>query len=539
MRRPSVGSDPRRLPHPEVPMHRFTQPVTGLLPLALLVTAAHALPQTAAPTRLTLFSETEAIGSELHAQVEGAAGAHFAVLAHAPGLTGTDVLRQGRIVGIGALDDDGRGSLSRMFDLNVVQDLDAPVAFTSIHRTPTGVGFSHQAEFLVGLAGPACDVLDFNYTLGDDSTMVAGRPVDEQWSDAGMHISAANGNPLHPNTAILFDSANPTGDDPDLLTPNLGSVGNTEALGHVLILAENDVDAGPVDGLVDEPDDELAGGSFFFDFDDGAAVCSITVIDLDEAPGSELRFYRNGNTVTPDVVMPLLSLGDNSVQTINFHQVGVTRFEVFFKGSGGIGPIEMIPCPRRINFDETPLGTPLDHVAGQEITNQFQSVGLTVSAVNLGVGPDKAILFDTSNPTGGDLDLLTPNPMVPSNNEALDMVLIIAENDIDVAPMDGIVDDPDDEAGGGVLTFAFDHDVTFLSARVLDVDGTEVDVFRFLDAGGVEIQSMIIPDQPDGNVQLVSGPVTGVRTIVLELGGSGAITRLRVCPELPSFQPAP
>ena len=61
---------------------------------------------------------------------------------------------------------------------------------------------------------------------------------------------------------------------------------------------------------------------------------------------------------------------------------------------------------------------------------------------------------------------------------------------------------------------------------------------RFLDAGGVEIQSTVIPNQPDGNVQLIQGPVSGVRTIVLELGGSGAITGLQVCPEFPSFQPA-
>ena len=72
----------------------------------------------------------------------------------------------------------------------------------------------------VGVGGPgpalACDLLDFDYTLGDDAVMVAGLPIAGQWAEVGMLISARSAAVAGTNTAILFDSGNPTGEDPDL-----------------------------------------------------------------------------------------------------------------------------------------------------------------------------------------------------------------------------------------------------------------------------------------------------------------------------------
>src|SRR5262245_40770476 len=144
--------------------------------------------------------------------------------------------------------------------------------------------------------------------------------------------------------------------------------------------------------------------------------------------------------------------------------------------------------------------------------------------------PDKAILFDTANPTGGDTDLATPG-YGPGNDIALGKVLILAENDGD-ADFDGLVDDPDDEAGGGMLQFRFDSAVDFVGAKILDVDGTEKDAFNLYDEFDNLILSVPIPFAGDNSVQtlVLSPAVTGVRRAELVLGGSGAITALTYCP---------
>ena len=105
----------------------------------------------------------------------------------------------------------------------------------------------------------------------------AGTVVFEVFGDGGSGPIFVEGtNPRFSagtNAAIIFDTANPTGGDPDLGTPNsdfggpgLGVGGksgspfqNDAALGNALIIAENLTDANG-DGLIDDPDDE--GGIF-------------------------------------------------------------------------------------------------------------------------------------------------------------------------------------------------------------------------------------------------------------------------------------
>ena len=82
------------------------------------------------------------------------------------------------------------------------------------------------------------------------------------------------------NAAVIFDSANPTGEDPDLGTPNedfggpgIGAAGeagspfaNVRPLGNLLIVAEDLVDANG-DFIIDDPDDaDLPGAGLFFGF---------------------------------------------------------------------------------------------------------------------------------------------------------------------------------------------------------------------------------------------------------------------------------
>jgi hypothetical protein len=380
---------------------------------------------------------------------------------------------------------------------------------------------------LKGFTG--CEKLDFDHTIGQTEP-VTGEVIAEQWSLVGLHISAKNNFASHPDLAIIFDSAAPTGGDTDLATPGYG-IGNDTALGKLLIIAENAKDA-DFDGLLDDPDDEAKGCILRFDFDKPWDACSATLVDVDDSGPTEIRFYQD--LLLPPDVITVPNVGDNSVQKLSFLKTNLVRIDVALAGSGGIAGLELVPCPKLVNFDERTLGEPLDLKVGETMTTQFLDIGLTIEVNNNVVGhPDKGILFDSENPSGLDGDLVTPGYGF-GNDTPLGKVLIIAENDVD-ADSDGLVDDPDDEEFGGQLNFKFTTDVEFIGATILDVDGTQMDSFNLYDAADVLITSLPILILGDNSVQTLKQepPVTGVRRAELVLGGSGAVTRLRFCPQPP------
>jgi hypothetical protein len=389
-------------------------------------------------------------------------------------------------------------------------------------------GALEEAGSVVPLDGlPLCEMLDFDYTIGQQEP-VPGEVVSQQWALVGMHVSALNNVAGHPDLAIVFDSGAPTGGDTDLATPGPG-IGNDTAMGQLLILAENAVDA-DADDLIDDPDDEAGGGIVRFDFDEPYDACSITLVDVDDSGPSEVRFYTD--LLLPPDVLAVPNVGDNSVQKLAFQKFGLVRIDVAFAGSGGIAEMELVPCPKLVNFDERTLGVPLDIQVGETITTQFQDLGLTIETDNAVPGhPDKAILFDSENPTGEDTDLVTPGYGI-GNDTPLGKVLIIAEDDVD-ADMDGLVDDPDDEELGGIINFKFDNDIIFQGATILDVDGSRSDAFNLYNAADVLLGSFPIQALGDNSVQnlFLAPGVPGVRRIEVVLDGSGAVTRLRFCPQ--------
>jgi len=103
-----------------------------------------------------------------------------------------------------------------------------------------------------------------------------------------------------------------------------------------------------------------------------------------------------------------------------------------------------------ITFDALPTGTVL--------ANQFAaSHGVRFSATNnTSYHPDKLVIFDTNNYTGGDLDLAYPWTGGNLNGQPLGKIFIIAENTRD-CNNDGLIDNPDDEARGGTVTVKFDE----------------------------------------------------------------------------------
>lgn len=167
----------------------------------------------------------------------------------------------------------------------------------------------------------------------------------------------------------------------------------------------------------------------------------------------------------------------------------------------------------------------------------------TLSVTNNGGGPHSLIIFDSSNPTGGDQDLGTPNsdfggPGVghgggagePGENSAPLYNLLICAEDIVDGDGDGLVDDPDDEAGGCTIVFEFDYVVDLISIVFVDIDSEsveyEVSEFGVLMGGDEGV------DLGNNSVQHVDlTPFYSVDRLEVVFSSSGAIAELE-------FQPA-
>ncbi|WP_202221334.1 SdrD B-like domain-containing protein, partial [Okeania sp. KiyG1] len=154
-----------------------------------------------------------------------------------------------------------------------------------------------------------------------------------------------------------------------------------------------------------------------------------------------------------------------------------------------------------IDFETDGLGNALP--AGTIIDDEYQNLGVTISATQFG-----AMIFDSANPTGGDPDLGT---------DSEGNILIISE--------DGDSSDPDDNAGGGVITFDLDNPVDFNSINFVDIEETGGEV-RTIDVDGNIIDTTAIPAPGNGSLQTLNINDSDVAKIEVELAGSGAISGL-------------
>jgi hypothetical protein len=145
-------------------------------------------------------------------------------------------------------------------------------------------------------------------------------------------------------------------------------------------------------------------------------------------------------------------------------------------------------------------------------------------------------VFDSADPTGGDLDLGTPNESFGGpgdgaggergsrgeNARALGKALVIAENDAD-EDRDGLVDEPDDESGGGVVTLEFSH-AGRLELTLIDVDRDEEEPRLYLFHDGDLVSSVEAERLGDNSAQTLDlsshGDIDAVR---IHLDGSSAI----------------
>ncbi|MEP3677061.1 MAG: cadherin-like domain-containing protein [Sulfitobacter sp.] len=148
----------------------------------------------------------------------------------------------------------------------------------------------------------------------DFNNLATGETVTDQFADLGVQVSAnAAGNGV--DQAMIFDTNAPTGGDSDLATSNLN---------NVLIISE--------DGDSSDPDDNAAGGSLTFSFDDPVTIKSLTFLDIEET--ATIRFFdANGDLISEQFVEPTQNNGQSVVQ---LSVPGTSSFEIVLQGSGAI-----------------------------------------------------------------------------------------------------------------------------------------------------------------------------------------------------------
>lgn len=189
-----------------------------------------------------------------------------------------------------------------------------------------------------------------------------------------------------------------------------------------------------------------------------------------------------------------------------------------------------------LNFEGIPTGTIVYSVtSGFGIEGPAIEGEVKIYAVekneDIWTDPNRAMIFNTSNPTGGDDDLETGNAMVP---ERLEQMLIISE-DFDST-------DPDDSAKGGHIEFDFSM---FGPAGVVNIDtllimdNEEGGNARCFDApNGARVRNAdgdfrFNFQGQDGKLTPVDMGIEGCGLLRIRLKGSGAVELPEICIERP------
>ena len=205
---------------------------------------------------------------------------------------------------------------------------------------------------------------------------------------------------------------------------------------------------------------------------------------------------------------------------------------------------------------------------GEVITNKFLNLyGFSVSAVNIGGGPNKAIIFDSRQRNTADPDLEGYNQFTQSGPAwavgnlkglvDLGKMLILAENDID-ANNDGLIDSPDDEGTrpAGRITLNFNKPITEFGFNLVDVEGpsefngntgyvmtvkgvnfrnrgtsSQIGFGQFVTPGDPFYDPTItFGDRSANKIKPIQASQVGMisfNRVIIDLGGSGAIDQFR------------
>jgi len=200
----------------------------------------------------------------------------------------------------------------------------------------------------------------------------------------------------------------------------------------------------------------------------------------------------------------------------------------------------------------------LDHgeILAGAVTLGPNGVIASITTVNLGGGPDIAIIFDSTERDTADEDLEGPNlsggGSWDGGNLAPDTylgnLLIIAENDEDVED-DGRIDDPDDERSkpAGYIHIVFDQAYTGFGFDLVDIednietmgsiefyfDGESVGEIDFEDLASLQ-SDISFGNNTANRVELFNTmdrlQVDAFEAVIFRFGGSGALTNITLTP---------
>ncbi|MEM7769550.1 MAG: hypothetical protein AAF327_03445 [Cyanobacteria bacterium P01_A01_bin.37] len=177
-----------------------------------------------------------------------------------------------------------------------------------------------------------------------------------------------------------------------------------------------------------------------------------------------------------------------------------------------------------INFDIDGDGNPL--AAGEVIEDQFASLGVTVATPENAFG---AMIFDSANPTGGDVDLGTPSqPTGPGvgKDSGAGIGNILPQGNVLIISEDGDASDADDNATGGTLQFDFDDLVRVTGVNLLDIDLVEETVTVETFDDGQLVQSYQAQNLGDNSFQELALGGELVDQLDVNLVRSGAVTEV-------------
>jgi hypothetical protein len=432
--------------------------------------------------------------------------------------------------------------------------------------------------------GGGCINVDVDFeTDAKGNPLAPGEYLQNEYASYGLILSASGGVGTTPR---LFDSSNPgsqeTCGDADLGSPNnactppgpgIGNGGrpnqpgaNCDPLGNILIVQEKGENC---------PDDPMMGGKIVFEFVEPAELL-IEMGFLDVSIGSAVTVYHSmQDGMEAETLFNLPRIGENGKQVLEINIVNVRKVKVVFGGGGAVtnvsfcyNPIETssptalptatppspTPVPPTaspptgatptaspgvctnytINFDTTPDGQPIP--PGTYVQNEWFGAYGIILAAGGGFG-DIPRLFDTTNPIR-DPDLGAPNekctpkgpgrglggePGEPGENcNPLGNVLIIQEVNEDPSI-------PDDEQGGGTITFLFTRGVDYISdIGLMDIESRGEETVVIVDHEGTTSR-FPVDGQGNNSVQTIDIGLSGVTKLVVEFHTSGAVIFINFC----------
>lgn len=233
----------------------------------------------------------------------------------------------------------------------VCQDITVQIGANGIYTLTAseidGGSFDNCGIDSIYICAETCTLVDFN-TDGNGNALTAGTSLTNQLSGYGITAVTAQGGI---NQAWIFDSSNPTGNDPDLGTPNAqyngpgvgnGGASNSSALGNLLIIQENNNGA---------PDDNAGGGTLSLSFANPVSLNYLTLVDIEENGGTVQLTTNNG-----PVTINIPAHGDNSVQQLPINVEGVTQVDILLQGSGALADLEYCSGDCNTEFTCADLG---------------------------------------------------------------------------------------------------------------------------------------------------------------------------------------